>query len=112
MDMLQSAVTEFILREQGYKSPVGFKDSGGRWFPRTSGVSEHRECCDKVRQPTRAFPYSLYKHCMSLKHVAAIFEVDAKDLRRAMRPENLLTLMGLDPRIDEYIAVKLKGARK
>lgn len=47
-------------------SPSGKTDKGGRWYP---DDSEERKCCKYIRQPSRDWPWSLYKHCGSIKHI-------------------------------------------
>lgn len=54
------------IKSRTYR-PSGKTDNGGRWYPSTG---EKRECCNLIREPSRAFPWSLYKHCNSVKHIA------------------------------------------
>jgi hypothetical protein len=52
-----------------YKShyrPLGKRDSGGRWYP---SADESCSCCRPVREPSREYPQSLYKHCHTIKHI-------------------------------------------
>ena len=46
--------------------PLGKTDNGGRWYP---DPEEECSCCKSIRSPTRSYPWSLYKHCKSKKHV-------------------------------------------
>lgn len=46
--------------------PVGFFDAGGRWYP---DKTEFCFCCERIRSPSRRFPYSLLTHCRSKAHV-------------------------------------------
>lgn len=62
--------------------PEGRTDKGGRWFP---AASEGCSCCSSIRTPSRSWPWSLYKHCHSIGHVASRFDVDASALRRAVK---------------------------
>ena len=48
-----------------YRNPKGHTDKGGRWYPTED---EKCSCCDNIRSPTRAYPWSLWKHCKSIKH--------------------------------------------
>jgi hypothetical protein len=72
------------------RHPVGKTDKGGRWFP---DDSEECSCCQAIRSPSRAYPWSLWKHCKSSKH--------------------LLTLMKEKPdSMDEEVAIALKMTDK
>lgn len=79
---LARATREYLARQSRASHPDGRFDKGGRWFP--SG-SEEQICCRSIRTPSRAWPNSLNKHCRSIDHVANLFGVDAKELRRATR---------------------------
>jgi hypothetical protein len=50
--------------------PEGTRDAAKRWYPDSS---EHCECCEQVRQPSRSWPNSLYKHCLTLRHKEKLF---------------------------------------
>lgn len=60
-------------------NPSGTFDKQGRWYP---DDDEREECCDSIRSPSRAYPYSYMVHCRSYEHVARKYCVDIKDLRR------------------------------
>jgi len=79
---LQEAAIEYLARRDRKKHPQGRKDRAGRWYP--SGF-EHCECCDYVRNPTRGYPWSLMHHCRSTVHIAKLFNVDIKELRKEIR---------------------------
>lgn len=79
---LLSAAREYIKRRDRITHPAGSTDNGGRWFPLES---ESRPCCDHIRAPSRAFPWSLSHHCRTMPHVAALYNVDVKALRKAVR---------------------------
>ena len=49
-----------------HHNPKGKYDKGRRWYPYEE---ETCTCCSGIRSPSRAFPYSLYKHCSSKKHL-------------------------------------------
>jgi len=57
--------------------PDGKFDRAGRWHP---SAAEWRDCCSSVRSPTRAWPYSLMKHCRSAEHVAELFNVKRSEV--------------------------------
>jgi len=51
--------------KDSYK-PSGKTDKGGRWYP---DELESCSCCTSVRSPSRSWPWSLWKHCNTLKHI-------------------------------------------
>ena len=72
---------EYNLRKQRLAKPRG-KSDGVRWFP---GSTERCDCCKHIREPSRAFPLSLYRHCCTAVHVAQLFGVDENDVRSAAK---------------------------
>lgn len=50
--------------------PEGARDGSRRWHP---AAWEHCECCEQVRLPSRSWPNSLYKHCLTLRHKEKLF---------------------------------------
>lgn len=72
---------EYNLRKRRLARPKG-KSDGVRWFP---GTSERCDCCKDIREPSRAFPLSLYRHCCTAVHVAQLFGVDENDVRSAAK---------------------------
>jgi hypothetical protein len=44
----------------------GFSRAGGKWYP---AEEESCSCCSSIRSPSHGYPYSLYKHCQSRKHI-------------------------------------------
>ena len=72
--LLLDALNEYESRQARTSHPRGEFDSGGRWFPHPS--MERQPCCDKIRQPSRSYPYSLNLHCRSKHHVASLYAVD------------------------------------
>lgn len=76
------AVREFIARRYRLHHPVGSFDRKSLWYP---DAAERQYCCDSIRYPTRAWPYSLMAHCRSARHVAALYDVDVWALRKAAR---------------------------
>ncbi|MHB1701716.1 MAG: hypothetical protein ACYCSN_16615 [Acidobacteriaceae bacterium] len=79
---LTRAAREYLDRKARISHPEGARDSAGRWYP---SKAEWQDCCDKVRDPSRNWPWSLLTHCGSAEHVAELFGVDAADLRRVAR---------------------------
>jgi len=78
------AAYEYIRRQKREVHPAGKFDRGGRWYPTDD---EEQKCCASIRQPSRAWPYTLMSHCRSMAHVAALYGVDAREVRRAVRDE-------------------------
>lgn len=79
---LEAALSTYLARQDRREHPDGKFDKQGRWDP---SEAEGQSCCRAVRSPSRAYPYSLMKHCRSVEHVAALYGVDASALRKAAR---------------------------
>jgi len=79
------AAYEYVRRQSRGTHPAGTFDSAGRWYPLPE--AEEQKCCASIRQPSRAWPYTLMSHCRSMAHVAALYNVDARDVHRAVRAE-------------------------
>lgn len=79
---LYAALKEYQARQARASHPEGTFDKAQRWYP---SENEHQSCCDAIRGPSRAWPNSLNKHCRSIEHVANLFAVDAKELRKLAR---------------------------
>ena len=71
----------FAERKTGKDTPQGFKRSG-KWHP---DALEHASCCDAVRSPSKAHPFSLYRHCLTRKHIETRLrqEIEAGPLDRS-----------------------------
>lgn len=83
MTDLQRAVREYIDRQDRVSHPKGKTDNANRFYP---SDDEWQECCANVRSPSRAWPWSYMLHCRTAVHVANLFAVDVKELRRRARP--------------------------
>jgi hypothetical protein len=79
--VLQAAY-EYICRQERRTHPAGKFDRGGRWYP---SETEEQHCCKVIRNPSRAWPYTLMTHCRSVAHIASLYGVDPKVLRRAIK---------------------------
>ena len=79
---VEAAAREYIARRDRMTHPDGTFDAASRWYP---SESEKCDCCDGIRSPSRAYPYSFMTHCRSAAHVAALHGVDARELRRAVK---------------------------
>ena len=62
-----SAYEDFL----GGDKPAGGYDNAKRWYP-----AQDFECCAYIRSPSRAFPFSLLRHCVSLAHKEALHGAD------------------------------------
>ena len=83
VDNLAAAAACYKRRQSRLEHPSGTFDRKKRFFPTESEVCA---CCRKVREPSSRWPYSLMIHCRSMEHVANLYGVDVKDLRREIRP--------------------------
>ena len=81
-DRLAVAARCWIARHDRDEHPSGGWDDAGRWYPTTA---EAQPCCKHVVGPSRAHPYRVMQHCRSAGHVAFLFDVDERELRRAVR---------------------------
>ena len=57
--------------------PDGRCDNGGRWYP-----NSQFDCCKGIREPSRAYPWSMMAHCRTVDHVAHQHKIDPKILRK------------------------------
>ena len=65
--------------------PRGTFDQASRWYP---DDDERAKCCSSIYPPSRAYPYTLLKHCFSGKHTAAKFGfalTELTEVRRAVK---------------------------
>lgn len=69
------AVRRYLARALGPEWPRGHRDRGGRWYP---SDAEWRDCCRNIRRPSRTWPNSLFKHCMTLDHCARLEGVEPR----------------------------------
>ncbi len=90
---LERALETFLLRESRSESPAGAWQ-GGVWRP---AAEEQRACCDAIAL-TPANKQALEAHCRTIVHVAALFEVPATNLKRAVRAARAPARPGPDAR--------------
>ncbi len=81
-DQLQAAVDCYNRRQERREHPDGEFDKAGRW---NESDTEHRDCCNKIRYPSRSYPYSRMVHCRTAEHIAHLYDVDARALKAAVR---------------------------
>lgn len=77
-EQLEKAYAEYQARQSRDRHPHGKFDKGSRWYP---SEDEWQSCCNAIRSPSRAFPYSYMTHCRTSQHVAHLFGVDPKELK-------------------------------
>lgn len=75
---LQAAVKLYEDRQSRHAHPAGTFDKAGRWYP---AAEETCSCCDAVREPSRAYPYSYMVHCRTSKHIEQLFNLPAGSIR-------------------------------
>lgn len=77
---IQQAADEYVARRDRMANPPGTFDRQGRFY-----CDETYACCDGIRSPSVAYPYSQMTHARTLKHVAQVFGVSETELRRSVR---------------------------
>jgi hypothetical protein len=80
----KEANQEYLDRKARRSHPDGKFDSGGRWYP---SDDETQACCHKIRNPSRAWPWSLMHHCRTEKHVANLHGVTVTEMRKAAKSQ-------------------------
>lgn len=83
LSRVDRAAHTFVARRDRREHPDGSEEgTARRWYP---SDREFCECCKSIRNPSRAWPWSLMIHCRTAEHVAHLFDVDASDVRRRAR---------------------------
>jgi len=82
MNGMEEAISIYRARRARAAYPRGRCDGAGRWYP---AESERKECCASIRNPSRRWRFSLLRHCCTAAHVAHLCNVDARELRRALK---------------------------
>ena len=100
---ITEAAIEYLKRKLRVSHPEGKMDKG-KWFP-----VAYLECCNPIRRPSNAYPFSLMTHSRTAIHVAKEYGVEGKALKDRTKIMNLPLLLGRDTSIDDYIAKKLRG---
>ena len=93
----------YAARRRRAVHPQGKFDAAGRWYP---AKPEHRGCCGQIRSPSRRWPYSLMLHCRTARHVASLFKVCEKDVRRAAKGFTDLTEQELAFRAEKALRME------
>ena len=79
-EKLRRVAIEQINLQARVWHPSGDFDNAGRWYP-----TNYCDCCESIRSPSRAYPYSLMNHCRTVSHVAREHGIDERRLRWAIR---------------------------
>lgn len=82
---------EYISRRERHSHPAGGFDSAGRF-----SLKERHECCEGIRSPSRAYPFSEMLHGRSLIHVAHELGLEQHS-SVVRRVANCLTKKGEEP---------------
>ncbi|MGB9921159.1 MAG: cupin domain-containing protein [Moorellales bacterium] len=85
-DTLAEAVLTYLLRRRGEEEPAGRWKGSPRyspWYP--DDDKERRDCCSSIRTPSYSFPLSLWSHCLTYRHVAALHGVGERNLKLAVK---------------------------
>lgn len=77
--MLSKAAICYLRRKYLKEYPNGNYEVGALWYP---SEQERRPCCNRVSQPSGVNRLSLKQHCLSLRHVASLYDVGELELRR------------------------------
>lgn len=69
-------------RPRFHGDPQGLRSTAGIWLPFPSEVAG---CCKHITRPQARYPWALYRHCCTAKHIAEAFDVPHKDLASAVK---------------------------
>jgi len=69
----------YLARRARTEHPDGTYD-GHRWYS-----AERCACCERIRKPSRRYPWSEMRHCRTIRHVACLYGVEEGDLRERAR---------------------------
>lgn len=78
----RKAARVYLRRQSGEEDPHGVVVAAGRWCP---APYERCDCCNPWEIIYLRPNFALKRHCCSLKHVAAIYELPLFDVRAALR---------------------------
>ncbi len=79
---LREAAQYYMALQSRKTHPKGHSvaSTSSAWYP-----DHPLPCCETIRRPSRAYPWSLMTHCRSMVHVAAERKIDVSRLRWAVR---------------------------
>lgn len=78
-ESVSKATLEYLNRKYRISHPDGDFDAGGRFY---LSDEERRRCCAGIRVPSRSYPWSEMTHGRTLRHVAALYNVEEREVRR------------------------------
>jgi hypothetical protein len=79
--MKRKSVLDFLVDYQHTRyHPAGRTEKGQKWYPKDEEVVS---CCAHVREPSHKCPWSLYKHCLSKKHIKTHLLENPSETERA-----------------------------
>lgn len=85
-----AAVRQLMLKKRSLH-PDGKFDRSGRFH-----LNNKCACCERIREPSRAFPHSEMVHARTASHTAMSFGVEATDLRFVAK------MIEADPRYKDF----------
>lgn len=80
--LVLKAAIEQDERLKGNREPNVYKTPDGIFFLKRA---EYQKCCDKIKKPNKYYKERLKTHACTYQHVAYLYNVDPKDLRRAVK---------------------------
>lgn len=99
-----NAAIEYLRRKVGGYHPQGRLDKG-KWHPL---ADEKQTCCSSIRSPSLTYPWTLYIHCFSLKHVCNMHKANITEVKYILSKKGLPNLLASnDPVVRTYLEKKL-----
>ena len=99
------AAIEYLLRRDRVDHPNGHTIKS-KWYP---SDPESQSCCNSIRQPSRAYPWSLMTHCRSILHVSQLYNCEPLSIRNLLKKKNCVLLLGKNKYVDSLLSKLFKG---
>lgn len=96
---------EYLKRKYRYTYPDGHS-KGKKWYPYEI---EHAKCCDTIRSPSNAYPWSLMIHCKSLKHLCTLHDANISKVRKILGKKGVPLLVNIDHNVVKHHIRTLMG---
>ena len=74
----------YKARLRGIVYPNGKTGKGNKWHP---SDEEQCSCCKSIREPSRAYPWSLMTHCRSKNHIRTLAEENPTYFQSLFHPD-------------------------
>ena len=103
------AAIEYLLRRDRIDHPDGQTQKGNKWYP---SDTERKTCCNSIRSPSRAYPWSLMTHCRTLPHIANLYDCDLDKVKDLLKKKNCMLLIGKNKHVDDLLEKLFKGEIK